>query len=189
MSEIQGAVYDKSPSVSGNRKAEMALVYLALTADGLCGDLLKRVEPRDFCYDDCRYVFAEVVAMFEAGQPLSDKAAQASWFKRPEVVHRMRQVKLDWFNEDDNPISATEILELVMGGEFASVANLDWYVSEVRKWRVVRGLRILEFDLSKAIDEHEPLKVLEWLEEKINQIKEVATPLLQCQQSQQPAKS
>jgi hypothetical protein len=82
----------------------------------------------------------------------------------------------DWF-EDGQPIAATAIFELVLGGEFASAANLDWYVTELRRWRVVRGLRLLAWDLSQIVDEKEPLEVLDWIGDSLEQLKVVAEPL------------
>lgn len=173
------AIYEADCPVSGNRKAEMAVIYLALTCDELCGDLFNRVAPRDFCYDDCRFVFSELVAMHLGNEPVADKAAQLAWFRRPEVVQRMRKAKLDDWFEGDQPLAASAILELVIGSEWASMANLEWYILELRRWRVVRGLRMLCWDLSQEIENSEPLKVLEWLANMVEDLKAVAAPLAQ----------
>ncbi|MCI0536111.1 MAG: hypothetical protein L0Z50_12875 [Verrucomicrobiales bacterium] len=157
----------------------MALVHLAVSADSQFADWLQRVAPRDFMYDDCRFIFTEVVAMHQAGQPLGDKAALASWFKRGEVVNRMKIAKLEDWIEDGKPLPAAHILEIAIDGEFATVAHLDWYIREVRKWRVVRGLRYLAWELSRKVDELEPVAALAWLEEMTGELKKVASPLLE----------
>lgn len=172
-----GAIYEPDSPTSGNRKAEQAVVYLALTGDELCDSVFEKLVPRDFCYDDCRFVFAELVMMHTAKEPVKDKAAQLAWFRRPEVVQRMRKAKLDDWFDGEQPLAASAILELVIGSEWASVANLDWYILELRRWRVVRGLRMLCWDLSNMIENHEPLKVLAWLGEMLEHLKAVAEPL------------
>ena len=70
-----------------------------------------------------------------------------------------------------------EILEMVIGGEFASVANLEWYISELRRWRIVRGLRLLSLDFDRTIDEMDPLDAIAWMEDQLSKLKKVAAPL------------
>lgn len=167
------------PAVSGNRKAEMALVQLTLTAGDVLGQLLTRLDGRDFCYDDCRFVYGEAVAMYAASEPHTDMAAKLSWFRRPDVVQRMREAKLDWVDPQGVPLPFGAIYELVTGGDFATVAHLDWYITELRRWRVVRGLRRLAWDLSRNTELEVPSKVLCWLVEKVDQLKEVAAPIME----------
>jgi hypothetical protein len=167
--------------VAANRDAEIALVHLVWTADGMLGDLLQRLPPQDFYYADCRFIYSECVAMCAGNQPVTDKAAQVSWFKRPEVIHRMKQAKLhDWFDVVDGqeqPIAAAAIFETVVAGHFAALAHLEWYVLELRRWRVVRGLRLLAMEISRKADETESLEVLEWLGRSLVQLQKLAEPL------------
>lgn len=178
--EVQGPVImyeSECPAVSGNRHAEMGVIQLAITF-GEDTEALWSLDPRDFYYTDCRFVFSELVLMREANQPLTDKASLGSWFRRPDVAQRMKREKLDWF-EDGKPVPFSAILEMVVDGDFATVAHIPWYIQELRKWRVVRGLRRLAWDLGLGVDRDEPAKVIEWLEEKVTQLKEVAGPILE----------
>ena len=106
----------------------------------------------------------------------------ASWFRRHDVGERMKQAKLDWF-ENGQAIPFGAIFELVTDGDFAAVAHLDWYIGELRKWRVVRGMRRLAWDLALFVDWDEPAKVLAWLKEKVGQLEEVAKPVLETSEA------
>jgi hypothetical protein len=183
-----GAVYEPEVMISGNRKAEVAVIYLIMTRTGSIPDekelfdrLFSSLEPRDFFWSDTRFVFAQAITMRAAGIPVSDVAAQMSWFARPEVVRQMHDHKLDtWFETDDGierPIPASAILEIVIGGEFGTTAHLDWYIFELRKWRVVRGLRQLGFELLEEVDKRDGLIVLDWLTDSVEQLRKVAMPL------------
>lgn len=173
-----GAELTYEPSMAGNREAEIALVYLALTAEDVCGDLLDRVEPRDFNWDDTRFIFTEVVNMRDAKLPIQDKAALSSWFRRPDVAERMRACRLDWFTEEGRPIPWVEILEIAVGAAWATAAHIDYYVSELRRWRLVRAFRIAAWDLIAAADDgHEAWEVIEWLAKRLEQLRALAKPL------------
>jgi len=170
--------WKSSPPVYANRQAEMALVYLAMV---LACDEVFVIEARDFMYDDCRFIFEQAREMRAQKYPI-DKAGQASWFKRPEVVRQMRQAKLDTFFENGQlqgePVPAAEILEIVIGGEFGTLAHLDWYALELRKWRVRRGLRLLSLDLEKVADERDAEEGMKWLMERYDQLLKVAAPIM-----------
>lgn len=136
--------------ISSNRHAEMGLVYLALTAPDFDGT---GIELLDFSYDDCKYMYGEYMRMVQEGHPTVDKAAMFSWFKKPEAIARMRECNLDWTNADTGePKPFEEIFQLVIDGGFATMANLDYYKAEVRKWRVVRAVKHVSYHIGELID-------------------------------------
>lgn len=167
----------------GNKEAEVCLVILAVRAtDAADVDKLMAIEPKDFAYDDTRFVFTEVQNMRKADQPMADGAAFVSWFRRPEVVRRMKEARLrDWFNNsdyNDQPNSWAMIYEMVSGGEdYASYAHLDWYAKELRSWRIKRGLRLLAMEVDHSSYHMDPLPALEQVDLMTSQLKELAKPL------------
>lgn len=159
--------------VSANRNAEMAMCYLAMMVPEF--DILA-AEPQDFYYEDCRFIYTELQAMHAAGQPLVDQASQVSWFRRADVIARMRLADLPWFDELGQPRPHAEILQLVIDGGFATIGCLDWYKSELRRWRVIRGIRYLSHRLHELIDSDETqfMEVLKWAGQAVQQLEVLA---------------
>lgn len=174
--EFVGAVWEPDVPCGANRNAELAVLYLALTAGDVVPEVLAKVEPRDFLYDDCRWVYEEVTKLVASELPPADKAAIADWFKRPEVIQRMKQAKLDWLDDTDQPNPCAFIYALLIDGQWATVANLDYYAKELRKWRVTRGVRTIAWDLAMVINEapENPLAAIDWLKERLGALDALA---------------
>jgi hypothetical protein len=158
--------------VSSNRYAEMAVCYLALMYD----DFDFRADPSDFYYDDCRFIYTECQSMKNASIPPYDTAAQASWFKRPDVIERMRMAKLPWFGDQNEPRAFQEIIQLVIDGGFATMGCVDWYCQEIREWRLVRGVRYMSYRVGELIDDNESSwrSALKWNKQAVQQLEALA---------------
>lgn len=150
--ELRGLGLNDSGAISGNRDAEMALCFLAMTSDELKpGDLSEA----DFYWHDTKFIFGEYLRMLAEGYPVTDKAVQVAWFRKPEVIQRMRDADLNWFDVDGTPRPYAEIFQLVIDGGFASMAHLEHYRSELRRWRIVRAIRYISHYLRTLIDSNE----------------------------------
>jgi hypothetical protein len=174
--DFQGAVYEKEVLVSGNRHAEMGLVYLALTCPEFDGD---GIDLKDFCWDDCKYLYGEYLRMKESGLPPTDQAALRIWFNKPDVLDRMKAARIDWYDTEGNPMPFVEIFQIVLDGGFASMANLLYYKGEIRKWRVIRGIRYLSYHLREKIDRDDDQynEAIAWAQEGLDGLKKLASTI------------
>jgi replicative DNA helicase len=171
-----GAIYEPEVMVAGDRHAEMAIVFLALTTpDYQESDL----DEKDFNWSDTRYIYGEYQRMKEAGVPPYDKAAQIAWFKRPDAIERMKLEDLDWFDEYGKPSPWADIFQLVIDSGFATMANLAYYRATLRKWKVIRGIRYIGYEMHSLIDA-DPEKyeeVVAWADDSIQRLKQVAATI------------
>lgn len=159
----------------GNRDAEAALCHFALTIGSEAIDTLGKVEPGDFYWEDTRFVFGEVLAMIAAGGHTGDAASLKPWFAKPEVIERMRAAKLDdWFSVEGKPEAFGKILDIFLEPEkYSGLAPradyMEWYLAELRRWRVARGLRMLSLDVEDRIAKNpdDAAGVLAWTEQQV----------------------
>ena len=73
--EWQGMTYEPPDTAFSNRDAECSVVLLAMTIGPEAIDDLRKLNEKDFFYDDTRFVFCETLRMIDAGYPTGDKAA------------------------------------------------------------------------------------------------------------------
>ena len=108
--------------------------------------------------------------MHKLGVPADDNAGRGSWFRRPEVIERFVKAGLgDWRDSNGKPCPTAMVYQLCIEGQFATGAHLPFYASELRMWRLVRGLRLVAVDILHDINEdpHKALKILSGLDAKL----------------------
>jgi len=148
-----------SPTIKADWKCEAAL----LASIGVKGnrELLAQLEERDFFHDGPRFVFRELRAMAEAGEPIGDPIAKALWFTSPTVRQRAADIGEEF--------PAVVVAKLF--GEFVTHAHDAYYFRRVRRDRIRRALDLLGTKiLEKNAETIDPLATLEWIQAAINDL-------------------
>lgn len=145
-----------------SRETECAICQIAVVVGAEQIEKLRTIEPRDFYFDDTRFVFGEVLRMLDFGHPAGDSPAFISWFKSPECLERCKAAKLDDWYTDENGMTnpAYKIMEIIFKadltgcGMVASAANLDFYIKELHRWRRARFLRLFGYEIIHRIEQN-----------------------------------
>lgn len=160
----------------GNREAEQAVLYVLVVAkDADSVELLEKLGTRDFNWQDTRWVFGELQRMRLAGSPWNDEAGRSSWFRQPAVLERMAGAGLaDWKDNCGKLNPFALIYSIAIDGQFGSMAYAGWYIEELRRWRKVRGLRLLAHETMRRIIETPaaPDEVITWIAKQVQKLSE-----------------
>jgi hypothetical protein len=161
-----------------NRFYESAVCYLALNADKCSGWLLDNMHPKDFYYDDYRFIFSELVSMKAACKRPTNADDWREWFSQPDCSRRMKH----WAPEQPDAIAM--LLDIVMKRAIDDSTNppsrpdakhAKRYASTLRLLRVCRAVRTVAWQAwNKSIESPlEPEPVMAWIEMSIGQIRTI----------------
>lgn len=162
---------DELGPVSGDRYAEMGLIFLAYTMEEFdCPG----VQEEDFFWHDTKFLWREYLRMKGEGILPHHNKQREIWFKRPDVIKRIKVADLNWFDDAGALRPFDELFQLVIDGGFATLEHVEWHVSEVRKWRVKRGVRYLAYRLTELMDADMTDEALSWAEQAVNKLQALA---------------
>lgn len=166
-------------AVAACHEAEQGIcTLLFLGTDEDRAKIFSTLQPKDFYYGETGFAFDEARRMRAAGVPLADKAGWTSWYAQPDVVERFKALGLgDWQDSSGKPSPSLCMLACFVEGQFASGAHLDYYIQQVRMWRVARGIRTVALGALEIInrDSFEALKALAKLETEAAMLRALAS--------------
>lgn len=164
--------------VSANRDAELAILKTIMYAKRETADrVISILQERDFYYDDTEFVFGQLAEIRASGSNYQDIDSVNEWLRLDLVGQTFIDRKLERYR---TPLEL--FLKIVVDGPSPNYSAIGFYISDLRKWRTIRGCRAMLWTALETLNEdHNQIdNVLTNIEQGVAQLRAIydSSPIL-----------